>query len=184
MDEKRTLAVASKPEGVKNKDLVVYAKNKITLSYNNEQFKNNYKILKPTSIDEVKQAIGVPKEIVLNKTICCDSKLKSTVLGISQIQDRKKETSELLRLAAREYVHGNYNKVLSWSATLDEWLKVSGAAINIAIFHNIVVQDGGVLQVASDTHALNANSIKLYGTGTIYAEGDLSISCATMEGKL
>lgn len=179
------LVVEPKLEEVCSEDLVVHEGNSVTLSTKIEQFKPHYKTLYPKSIDEVKEAIGVPKDVPFSRPLCCDSPLKTTIPSADELAapERALDANKMVRLAAREYVKGDYKNVEQWAGIVNPWLVKAAAEIHLATFQNIVVENGGVLHVSKDTHALYANSIKLYGTGRIEAEGDLTIDCVSFEGN-
>lgn len=96
-----------------------------------------------------------------------------------------RETIKNVRLAAREYVRGDYRIATNWISLINAWLATANPTIRVVYFDNIEVQDGGVFHISKDTQAISvANSIKLYGTGLIEAEADLAIDCTSMEGYI
>lgn len=170
-------------------DLVVHERDRVTLSYNVERFKPNYKILTPKNIDEVKQAIGIPKEAQFSRSphrLTSLAPLSTYIPSIADLKNPKlaRQIERNAMLAAREYVQGDYNMVTNMTGLINEWLASRGPKIVIVTFPDIIVNNGGVLHVSKDTNALSANSIKLYGTGRIEAEGDLTIDCTSLEGEL
>lgn len=193
--EKRTVVIPLSPraqqviepklEEVCSEDLVVHEGDSVTLSTKIEQFKPHYKTVYPKTIDEVKEEIGVPKDVPFSRPLCCDSPLKTAIPSAEELADpeRAMKATKMVRLAAREYVKGDYKNVEQWVGIINSWLVKAVAETHLGTFRNIVVEDGGVLRVSRDTHALYANSIELYGTGRIEAEGDLTIDCVSFEGN-
>lgn len=180
----RTRGMTDAIEGVQ--DLVVNKNDRVTLSYQIEQFRPNYEVIKSNNIDEIKRIIGVPKEI---KSISRPSILTAnlrTFVPSKAFFDKPNvvgRTNKNIHDAAMEYVHGEYRNVESWGPMINEYLGRFRAELHIARLRNITINDGGVLTVSRDTHSLYANSIKIYGSGTIVAKGHLTIDCLTLEGR-
>lgn len=167
-------------------DLVVSENDRVTLSYQIEQFRPNYEVIKSNDIDEIKRVIGVPKEIkALSRPSFITSNLRTFVPSKAFFNKPNVvgRTNKNIHDAAREYVYGEYRNVKSWAPMINEYLGRLRAEIHIARLRNITINDGGVLTVSKDTHSLYANSIKIYGSGTIVAKGHLTIDCLTLEGR-
>jgi hypothetical protein len=166
-------------------DLVVYKNDKVTVSYANERFRSNYKLLNPATIDEVKQLIGIPKHIKLTRRIST-ARLPAYVPSINDLTDSQRAARAVgaVRSAAKQYVLGSHVDAAQWTGVINDWLARSKVVVRVATFSDIVVEDGAILQVARDTQLLQANAIRLYGNGLIQALGDLTIDCTSLQGYL
>lgn len=169
--------------------LVVSKGNSTTLSYKKDEFKDNYRILVPKNIDEVKQALGIPKEVQLKLSPSRLASLSVLQTSVPIIEDFSNpeladKTIKNVRLAAQEYVQGDYKLTENWKNLINDWISKSDATIRIAQFKHVIVEDGAVLKVCSDTNALYTNSIKLHGSAAIHTEKDLTIDCTSMDGYI
>jgi hypothetical protein len=99
-------------------------------------------------------------------------------------EDERSELMSMTRMAAEAYIYGDSSQVSQWELTINEYLRLKGAIIYVPMFNNIIVHNKGTLNIASDTHALYANKIKLFGTGKIKCGGPTTFDCTSFEGFL
>jgi len=180
----RTRGMTDAIEGVQ--DLVVSENDRVTLSYQIEQFRPSYEVIKSNDIDEIKRVIGIPKEIESVRRPSFLTTNLRTFLPSKAFFDKANvvgRTNKNIHDAAMEYVCGEYRDVESWAPMINEYLGRFRAELHIARLRNITINDGGVLTVSRDTHSLYANSIKIYGSGAIVAKGHLTIDCLTLDGR-
>jgi hypothetical protein len=167
-------------------NLIVPENDRVTLSRNIEQFKPYYKTLNPTTADEIKEVFGVPKDVSFSRPRILPPQLTNRIISIADLNDPVQSMSSVstVKLATREYILGDHNLVDQWAGVINYWLGTVEPNLHLAVLNDIVINDGAVLHVAADTHSLQADSIKMYGSGSIEAENDLTIDCTSLEGYL
>lgn len=165
-------------------NLTVYENDRVTLSYANETFRGHYQVAETGNIDEIKKLLGVPKEVYAKRAAPGLRRLPSSLPTVADLSNEAVAPSAVkaVRAAAKEYVLGDHRQVTQYATVVNAWLAQAKVIIRIAFFQDIVVNNGAVLQVAKDTHALYASSIKMYGTGSIIADGDLTVDCGSFSG--
>jgi hypothetical protein len=182
-----TSRIQKKPyDGKRRDDLIVNENDTVTISYTLDSFKPNYQTIYPKEIDDVKRLIGVPKEVPIKRKDCCDGIVGSVMHSDEAFQNPETRNRVIkdVRYAAREYIQGDSTAVSHWTGLINKWLTESHAELHIAVFPNIIIYDGGTLNISRDTHGIHAISIKMYGSGKIRAERDIAIDCRTLEGNI
>lgn len=178
-------------------DLVVDENETRVLSSASRWCRSYYVEIQPKDIDEIKEILGVPNSIALpalsrtTAVVSADSKrIRARTMSPKALSDGKLPDSErtnnlmMARTATREYIYGNSQEVFHWKATIDEYLKAKSPRLFVPFFNDIVVHNGGTLQVLTNTHAVYARKIQLYGSGKIECEGPTTFDCDSFEGSL
>lgn len=163
----------------------------VTLSYTSNRFQKSYRQIEPKSIEEVRQAIGVPTELSeqLEGKTCCSSKgvSNSRMFAVEDLTSKDEKTRgaalRFAKSAAGAYVLGaKQNKQIT--AVLDRYIDIADTRLNLAFFGDVIVEDGATLNIAQSTHALYANKIKIYGNGKIVCQGPTTFRSQSIQGKL
>jgi len=189
-------------------NLVVEEGESRTLSYQSESFKPYYREFIPESVDKIKDLIGVsdgvktsiqftqqqsaitvsPKLSAATKMVT--SKLYSRVISPQILtsedvsEDEKLEAMSMARMATKEYIYGNSTEVEHWKPLIDKYLALRHPRIFIPTFNDIIVHNGGTLNIAADTLTVNAKKIQLYGTGKIVCDGPTTFDCTSFQGNI
>ena len=116
--------------------------------------------------------------------------LKARTVGLNGFADRglsERELAGRLRLArtaTRDFIYGNSLELTHWRGAIDDYLKERSPRLYIPFFNDIIVQNEGTLHIASDTYALYARRIRLFGSGKIDCQGPTTFDCDSFEGFL
>ena len=139
-----------------------------------------------------KAILGRP---IANRSIATFSKrataLPSKLIAVNRLigddvdEEEKRENLALARAATEAYIYGDTAEVAAWQPLIEAYLTIRGSiSIGIPVFRNITVHNNATLNIASDTLAIYANRIKLYGNGKIDCQGPKTFHCTSFEGFL
>ncbi len=106
------------------------------------------------------------------------------LIGDEIDEEEKLENRALARVATEAYVYGDSAEVAAWQPLIEAYIEYRGPIVIVPIFGNITVSNNATLSIASDTLAVYANRIKLYGTGKINCDGPKTFHCSSFEGFL
>ncbi|KAA3609587.1 MAG: hypothetical protein DWQ01_09665 [Planctomycetota bacterium] len=196
LSQVRVLDVA-REQGCRSDDLRVEAGDTLTLSPDSELFRHHYLRLQPKNIDEVRQYIGLSDAVLEQASTrlksSCNPKsnpcrLSARLISPEQLEDEdpelRNEALQLTQIAAREYVMGDSNRVLSWKPILDRYVSIAKIQLQIAVLQDITVGTNATLNLSPNTHALYANRIRIHTGGKIRCNGPKTFRCASIEGNL
>ena len=190
MAKERPVGGATGSAGAANSNLYVEAGETVVLTPDSQRFGGVYKRLHPSSIDEVRSILGLSDaaaEALSAKgscqRSCVPTGLHSPEDLLSHDKALERRAKEMAITAARQYVTGaNPEALAQWKPLIDRYLEIGKVVINYVVLHDIEVADGGTLVVSANTHGINANNIKIHGSGRIVCRGSVSINCATLQG--
>lgn len=189
----------------KLQDLIVEEGETVVLSYSSKKFRSIYQKIKPDSVDQLKELIGIPKQFQkTNSSICqtfstrsleSSSVFKKSSLNLSarmippsvltdaeSSEEEKIEARRFAREATKQYIYGNI-EMAHQKSLIEAYLKERGVAIFVPIFNNITVHNGATLSIAANTFLVRANNVCLYGSGKIECNGPTTFDCSTFKGN-
>ncbi|MFN9456014.1 MAG: hypothetical protein ACK6D7_01345, partial [Acidobacteriota bacterium] len=157
-----------------------------------ERFRAAFRQMKPRSIDEIRQLVGVSPSVAAfssaqpGATPGCGCSKPSRFRNIDELDSpepavRGKALSAA-RLDARNYVRSGARASASQKAFLDRYVQLTDAVLNLAFLADIEIQDGATLVIAPGTHALYARNIRIHGSGRIVCQGPITINCQNFNG--
>jgi hypothetical protein len=162
----------------------------VTLSPNSRMFGQLYRQVRPRSIDEVRKLLGpsAAPSYHLASCNCRAPELASNLISVADLESEDRAVAvrarELAHLAAREYVRGDHTTLTHWKPVLNRYLEITKSVINILTLADIEVHDRATLNISSTTHALFANRVMLFGTGSISCKGPTTFRVSSFEGKI
>jgi hypothetical protein len=106
------------------------------------------------------------------------------VLHADRDGPERDEALSVAHAAAEAFIFGNSRAVRLHEGLIDTYLKVRGATIFVPIFNDITVADKATLTVSSNTFAVFANRIRLFGTGRIVCNGPTTFDCLSFQGNV
>lgn len=170
-------------------ELTVEPGETLSLSPASSRFESAFVRLQPTSINDVRQALGFPEAILKNRpSICGCSGKTSRVHSVDDLdhEDESVKGSALgvAHRAVAGYVMGGQLTPGVSVEMMDRFIQIVKPNIFLALFGDIIVQDTATLTVAKSTHALYANRIRMYGSGQIICDGPKTIRCNSLQGKM
>lgn len=187
----------ARANGCEPTDVVLEKDDCSTLSAESERYRPGLMQVKPRSIEEVKEYIGLPREIELAQPLalhrCCNpesdlQRIQARVIQPAELAAEEEkirhEALELTKIAAREYVMGDSRRVAAWKPTLDQYIGISDTSLNLFFFNDIIVHANATLQLSPSAHALYANRIRIHQGGKIRCNGPKTFRCASIEGNL
>lgn len=131
---------------------------------------------------------------VANRSVAAFSKraglLPSKVIAVNRLigddidDEEKIENRALARAATEAYVYGDSAEVAAWKPLIEAYIHYRGPIVVVPVFKNITVSNNATLNIASDTLAVYANRIRLYGNGKINCNGPKTFHCSSFEGFL
>jgi len=190
MAKERTVSSATGPIGGASPSLYVESGETVVLAPDSQRFAGVYKRLHPTSIDEVRSVLGLSdaaSEALSGqgscRRTCVPTGLHSPEDLVSHDKALRRRAKDVAIKAAQAYVTGADPEALAqWKPLIDRYLEIGKVTISYVVLNDIEVADGGTLVVSASTHGINANNIKIHGSGRIVCQGDISINCATLQG--
>lgn len=172
-------------------DLILEEGETTTLSAEYERFKAVYREIRPKNLEEVRQAIGVPRELVeqskTSSCVCADADKGRLVTAEDLDSDDEEVRGAALRTAhqlTRDMVMKGLPIASHRNSLLDRYITAINPRILLAVMGDVVVNNGATLNISKNTHALYANRIKLYGSGRIVCDGPKTFRCISFQGKL
>ena len=164
----------------------------VLLTFESERFRAAFRQMKPRSIDEIRQLVGVSPSVAAfasaqpGATPGCGCSKPSRFRNIDELDSpepavRGKALSAA-RLDARNYVRSGARASASQKAFLDRYVQLTDAVLNLAFLADIEIQDGATLVIAPGTHALYARNIRIHGSGRIVCQGPTTINCQRING--
>lgn len=163
----------------------------VTVSPDSPRFAASYRTVRPQSIDEVREILGLtnpPDAWSQSSARCCQPPDLSSRLVRPEELDHpdpsvKAEARRLTYVAAQAYVQSpNENDYALWKPVIDKWLLTNKALINILELWDIDVANGATLTISPNTHALYARHIRIHGTGRIVCKSHVTIRATDLEG--
>lgn len=184
-------------------DLVVGEGETRVLSSTAQWCRPFYREVQPKGVAQLKEILGAPASVAHSKCgvpngasrqhlVNAEDRrlLRTRSLSPASLSDEElpegelAENLRLARVATEHYVYGDPSALSHWTAVIDAFLNLKGAVLLVPFFNDIVVRDGGTLQVANNTYAVYANRIRLYGSGRIDCQGPTTFDCTSFEGFL
>jgi hypothetical protein len=194
-------------------DFVVDAGETRALSYKAQQLRERYQEVGIRDADQLKDVIGAPDLAFRNRLgvsirptfARAVRPLIPNVVNLSEgfvrplparvldpdvlsnpavAAEEREEGIELARRATEDFVFSNSAEAANWRPLIDRFLTLRAPKLFIPFFRNIIINDGGTLNVARDTLTVFANRIRLFGSGRINCDGPTTFDCQSLEGKL
>ena len=170
-------------------ELVVEPGEAVSLSPTSSRFESAFVRLQPSSIQDVRQALGFPEAILKGRTSPCGCGGKTTRVHSVDDLDHEDESIKgsalgIAHRAVAGYVMGGQLTAGVSLEMMDRFIQIVKPSIFLPLFGDIIVQDTATLNIAKATHALYANRIRMYGSGQIVCDGPKTIRCNSLQGKL
>ena len=163
----------------------------VVLSPDSPRFSGYYKQVRPRTIDEVRQVIGLSDESVktlANRRCCKPSTVSSTLISPDDLESEdpaaKSNARAAVYQAGREYVHGDPTLLTQWKPALDRYVEINKALLNVLdlLKMNIEVADGATLVISNNTHAVYAGAVRIHGSGRIVCQGSVTFKIDSLAG--
>jgi hypothetical protein len=173
------------------RDLRVEDGEVITLSPNLPAFAGVYRVVQPRSIDEVREVLGPSHEAqeAVRRQLCCQpEELGPRVVSLEELESDDPAVREPARAlayaAGRHFLATGDPSLTAWKAVIDRFIQLNVPNLHIAEFNDIIVANNARLLVSASTNAIEANAVKLFGTGTIVLGGPTTFRVQSFEGKI
>jgi hypothetical protein len=181
--------------------LQVEAGESAVLSPDSARFKSLYQQIRPQTIDQVKQVIGlsevttrtlqnIPLRAVSPAPAVSEVVLRSIAV-IPPVSDLNSTDAEV-RFSARGAAYQAASAYLEsadprqfahLTPLINQFLVDSAAKLNVIAFQDIDLANGATLIISNTTHALYANNIRIHGDGRIVCQGKITIKVTTLQGS-
>ena len=139
------------------------------------------------TVADLKSLIGVPDSVVQQYCRCrFEPDLSETVPpGFKSINETTPAQRETLRLAAKEYVHGNSESVIHYESALNQGVSiVNRSFITIFLFQDIIVERNATLTLDASVNVVFANKILVKLGGKIRALAPyVKYDCISAQGE-
>lgn len=162
----------------------------VSLSPESRRFSQAFRELRPRSIDEVRETLGVsnPGAHAATSSACClPPELTSTLITPEQLESEDREVRANARAlaytAARAYTHAfDIAALAPWRPVMDRYIELTRPFINVALLLDIDIAAGATLTLSKQTHVLQANRITIHGNGRLVCKGHTTIKAKSVEG--
>jgi hypothetical protein len=185
-----SIRTANVSHGDGSQNLYVEPGETVMLAPDSQRFSALYKRVYPSGIDEVRAILGLSDsaaQAISAKRNCQPSCAPATLHTPEDLTSHDKtirqRAKEVAVKAAYHYVTGtNQDALAQWKPLLDRYIEIGKVAINYVALQDIEIADRGTLIISAKTNALNANNIKIHGSGRMVCQGHVSIKCVTLQG--
>jgi hypothetical protein len=163
---------------------------RLTASPESGRFKDDYVQIRPDSIAEVRDLLGItdlPKDEVRRRPFSMPAELSSQLItpdGLEHDDEAVRwEAHRLAYVAAREYVRAvDVTRLQQWLPTINQWLQLVHPVISILQLADIEIADGAELTLSPNTQVLDARRIRIHRTGRLRCTADTKINAESLEG--
>ena len=177
----------SEAERAEAPDLNLDSGEEVLLSPGSSRFKSQYRQAHPRSAHELRDIVGVPVR-AQNK-----GDRRSPLLRRSEVVPASDLSADDANVRSRawaiadtslfEFISSdNPRSLVQLEPLIAEYLLLIDAVVNVVVLADIEVADGGVLNVADETHVLAANRIILHGSARIACSGQTKLQVRSVEG--
>jgi hypothetical protein len=162
----------------------------IVLSPESARFQDQYRRIRPGTAKELRSLIGLSDEMantLRDKGVSSQAPMLDRLLAPHELE----ADDEILRTRAfatagqalRNYVRTTSPRLMAeMEPALDRYLELTPVVVIAVALQDIDVADGATLTISDDTHLVEANKLRIYGTGQINCGGYTKISVTSLEG--
>jgi hypothetical protein len=164
---------------------------RVILSPESQRFKESYRQVRPRTADEVREIIGLSAETakaLREQGVCCQPSANFSATVPAEELDSPDDAVrarawDITYKALNNYVYSaNPASLAQMKPAIERFLEISDAVLNIVVLNDIVVADGGTVEILKATDLVTANKIIIHKTGKIVCRGSTKFTVTSFEG--
>jgi hypothetical protein len=173
-----------------NETLRVARGERLILSKESPQFRENYRQIRPRTASEIREVLGPSVEAAraLRKSGAPTRRsLRSADVAVEDLESKdesvRARAHQETGAALESFVYDLRPRALSrMQPVFAKYLENRELVIEVAVLPDIEVEDGGTMVIPEDTHVVRANRIILHGTATLLLLGNTKIEANSIVG--